>query len=486
MVKKNDLNYYNQRWSCNLIIGNFFDALVSSYYSTPFREENILKTLQINDQWWIWTQRSSRPLPYPNSYFVISQLEMLLFKNENLESLKPFFFLLHKTLKIDFNSNYVQYWWSGWSIDSVEKRIFINLFANAIYELCNIEPLNTDWSNNYLVNKPMFLDLFYKQFAALVTTKKIAIVQYIEISNLKIPKTLNLKIDWIELRHLNEVEIKNLFHNFYDNDRFSRNQNYCNQLAMPYLIYRNLIPINNLLNISEINWFPQHTYSDQEHRTNIHIIMETLRIIFWWRARVIWSFYDTTKFFLRTNNRWWSLKYGDFLNINQKTTEIPEWNTKNIIKIYKLLKKYKNYLWVSLERLSYLRTWWAWEYLIDHVIWLESILVEDGMSWEVSYKLRMRWSRLLWKDRDEINEIYKNLKNAYNERSNIVHGNFISKDSGYHNKIYELSNLTEVYLQKLILHKLNWLSKESIHPTTDNKAIKKTNEQWTSYIDSSI
>lgn len=65
--------------------------------------------------------------------------------------------------------------------------------------------------------------------------------------------------------------------------------------------------------------------------------------------------------------------------------------------------------------------------LIDYLIGFESLLLKPKEQQELGYRLGLRGSILLGKTSDERKRIFKELRTAYGERSNIVHGRAIKE-----------------------------------------------------------
>lgn len=77
--------------------------------------------------------------------------------------------------------------------------------------------------------------------------------------------------------------------------------------------------------------------------------------------------------------------------------------------------------------------------LIDLVISLEALLLKSGERQELSYRLSQRGALLLADDLEEAQEIRDQLKDAYNERSNVVHGVRDDVDRAYVGDVQELT-----------------------------------------------
>jgi hypothetical protein len=65
--------------------------------------------------------------------------------------------------------------------------------------------------------------------------------------------------------------------------------------------------------------------------------------------------------------------------------------------------------------------------LIDYLIGFEALLLKGDEHQELEYRLALRGSRLLSKTPEERQTVFKELKSAYRERSNIVHGGTVKE-----------------------------------------------------------
>lgn len=85
--------------------------------------------------------------------------------------------------------------------------------------------------------------------------------------------------------------------------------------------------------------------------------------------------------------------------------------------------------------------------LIDLVIALEAALLKPGERQELSYRLSQRGALLLADDKERAAAVRDQLKDAYNERSNVVHGVRDEVDRGYVRDVQEL--MRQVLLELL-------------------------------------
>lgn len=81
--------------------------------------------------------------------------------------------------------------------------------------------------------------------------------------------------------------------------------------------------------------------------------------------------------------------------------------------------------------------------LIDYLIGFEALLLQRSQRQELEYRLALRGSYLLADDFDERKTIFNELKAAYQERSNIVHGGSTKTTVKIGDQRVEFSKLVE-------------------------------------------
>ena len=98
-----------------------------------------------------------------------------------------------------------------------------------------------------------------------------------------------------------------------------------------------------------------------------------------------------------------------------------------------------NKLKVCINRFNYANDidLYSTDKLIDYMIAFESLYLKDNK--ELSYKLSIRVACFLGKDKNEKEQIFKEIKKAYNIRSKMVHGRTFNIDSPIKFKKRELS-----------------------------------------------
>lgn len=119
-------------------------------------------------------------------------------------------------------------------------------------------------------------------------------------------------------------------------------------------------------------------------------------------------------------------------------------NDYEVADFKKLWNRYNNYdfnknkpVEIAITRFNYAAEKEPWgEKLVDYIIALEALFLRDNK--ELTYKLALRTAIFLSDDSKERNIIREDIKNAYNLRSKIVHGDFIeSGEKGLITKIEE-------------------------------------------------
>lgn len=109
--------------------------------------------------------------------------------------------------------------------------------------------------------------------------------------------------------------------------------------------------------------------------------------------------------------------------------------------------------------------------LVDLVIALEASLLKPGERHELSHRLSQRGALLLADDQGQTTMVYDQLKDVYNERSNVVHGVRDEVDRTY---VQDVQERTRQCLLALLEHSprgkkehgavLNTLDEQAIDP----------------------
>ena len=106
---------------------------------------------------------------------------------------------------------------------------------------------------------------------------------------------------------------------------------------------------------------------------------------------------------------------------------------------------------------SYIEPYTPRDSFLDLMITLENLFLK-GTHQELSYKLSMRMAYILGKDKKDRINIYRFIKDAYNLRSKIVHGE--KSDKLDNQKFLELRELTRKSIIYFLENKDNWNGKK--------------------------
>jgi len=106
---------------------------------------------------------------------------------------------------------------------------------------------------------------------------------------------------------------------------------------------------------------------------------------------------------------------------------------------------------------SYIEPYTPRDSFLDLMITLENLFLKNT-SQELSYKLSMRMAYILGKDKKDRINIYRFIKDAYNLRSKIVHGEKLDKLDNQ--RFLELRELTRKSIIYFLENKDNWNGKK--------------------------
>lgn len=106
--------------------------------------------------------------------------------------------------------------------------------------------------------------------------------------------------------------------------------------------------------------------------------------------------------------------------------------------------------------------------LLDCVIALEALYLKSGEFQEMSYRLSQRGALLLGSSIEEALQIRNSLKEAYNQRSRLVHGSTADVDKEF---IMELHNLTRESLNRFLIQDSQGNEHDDILDTLDENAV---------------
>ena len=106
---------------------------------------------------------------------------------------------------------------------------------------------------------------------------------------------------------------------------------------------------------------------------------------------------------------------------------------------------------------SYTEPYTPRDSFLDLMITLENLFLK-GTNQELSYKISMRMAYVLGKDKDDRKKIFDFIKDAYNLRSKIVHGEESNKLDNQ--KFLELRELTKESLKYFLEYEDNWNGKK--------------------------
>jgi len=143
-----------------------------------------------------------------------------------------------------------------------------------------------------------------------------------------------------------------------------------------------------------------------------------------------WTSVSSLDFFVEESI--YTFRQDDLTTINSLFKEITGWRNSGVL----------NHLEIPLYRFHSAYLGPIEERLVDQIIALESLYLNDPQ--ELSYKLAMRTAYSLGNTREARNEIFNNMKKAYNYRSKIIHGN----DPPTREQLRELVPRVEEYLRQ--------------------------------------
>ncbi len=106
----------------------------------------------------------------------------------------------------------------------------------------------------------------------------------------------------------------------------------------------------------------------------------------------------------------YKLHHTDVLEVNKLLQNIRQWREAGLLNIVDItLKRFHSAYHGEIE-----------DRIIDQMIAFESLFIRE--SQELTYKLALRMAFLLGRTKPKRDEIFRNMKKAYNYRSRIVHG----------------------------------------------------------------
>lgn len=163
--------------------------------------------------------------------------------------------------------------------------------------------------------------------------------------------------------------------------------------------------------------------------------------------------YGHTTRFLLHQKLWSSEKTPEIYILKESEIQAFKIFFNNFYKI--LFSRYD--LAIEYFNKSYIEPYTPRDSFLDLMITLENLFLKKT-SQELSYKLSMRMAYILGKDKKDRINIYRFIKDAYNLRSKIVHGEKLDKLDNQ--KFLELRELTRKSIIYFLENKDNWNGKK--------------------------